>query len=435
MSIEIAISGIGILLALAGMAVLIFRQVSPIIAGTLATVLVCLMSRLPLFTSLTETYISGVAGFFTSYFFIFLLGNLFGVLYQVSGAASSIGEMLALRLFPRSCMLACLITTAALSYGGINSFVIIFATYPILLKLFEVSDTPTILLPGIACGGMWTFAMTGPFTPQIPNIVSMKSLGTPSWAGLIPGLVTSIAMAVCIVLYMQRQQKRLKRLGLHYQKPTHVRLPDEDTPRPHWAVSLIPLVFIVVVFNVFNIDIVICLAAGILLALVLFWKYLPHKELLTSLNTSTQSAVSVIINTAAIVGFGTVVKATGFYSYAVDLLINSRSNPYLVAAIGANIFAGILGSASGGISLMYASLKDAFLAYAAQGYNLEFIHRLCAFGAGGLDSMPWNGSIVSIFSVCGVTHREAYRYNFVTCAVIPVLCTFLIALPLCILLS
>ena len=74
----------------------------------------------------------------------------------------------------------------------------------------------------------------------------------------------------------------------------------------------------------------------------------------------------------------------------------------------------------------YASLQQ------AQGFNLEFIHRLCSLGSGGLDSMPWNGSIVSVFGICHTTHKASYKYNFVTCAVIPVLCTFLIALPICI---
>jgi H+/gluconate symporter family protein len=81
---------------------------------------------------------------------------------------------------------------------------------------------------------------------------------------------------------------------------------------------------------------------------------------------------------------------------------------------------------------MYTSLKEIFLSYAGQGYSLEFIHRLCSLGSGGLDSMPWNGSIVSVFSICHTTHKASYKYNFVTCAVIPVLCTFLIALPICI---
>ena len=81
---------------------------------------------------------------------------------------------------------------------------------------------------------------------------------------------------------------------------------------------------------------------------------------------------------------------------------------------------------------MYETLKDTFMDYAAHGYNLEYIHRLCADGSGGLDSLPWNGSIVSVFAVCNTTHKLSYKYNFVTCLVIPIACTFLIALPICI---
>ena len=72
------VSAIGICCALAGMAVLIFKRVTPVIIGPLAAVLVCLTSKIPVFSGLTETYLSGVAGFFTSYVFIFLLGNIFG---------------------------------------------------------------------------------------------------------------------------------------------------------------------------------------------------------------------------------------------------------------------------------------------------------------------------------------------------------------------
>lgn len=88
------VSAIGICCALAGMAVLIFKRVTPVIIGPLAAVLVCLTSKIPVFSGLTETYLSGVAGFFTSYVFIFLLGNIFGNIYQNSGAAAKIGMII-----------------------------------------------------------------------------------------------------------------------------------------------------------------------------------------------------------------------------------------------------------------------------------------------------------------------------------------------------
>jgi H+/gluconate symporter-like permease len=183
-------------------------------------------------------------------------------------------------------------------------------------------------------------------------------------------------------------------------------------------------------------DIVICLLIGIASALLIFWKYLPHRaEMKEVINKAALTSITVITNTAVIVGFGSVVKGISFYQFAIDILMGSEANPYLVAAIGANIFAGILGSASGGISLVYESIGDVFLDYGQQGYNLEYIHRLAADGCGGLDSLPWNGSIVSVFAICHTTHKKSYLDAFITGLVIPMLATFAVDLPIILLLG
>ncbi len=432
MDATVIISGLGVLGALAGMAILIFKRVSPIIIGPLAAVLVCLTGHIPLFKGITETYLSGVTGFFASYFLVFLLGNIFGNIYQNSGAAARIGAIISKKCGPKNCMLACMASAAILSYGGINSFVIIFSVYPIALKLFEEADIPTYLLPGIVCGGMWTFAMTGPFTPQIPNLVSMDYLGTPSYAGLLPSLTGAAAMLILILVYMNHEAKKARLRGEHFQWPENVKRIEENDRSPNGLISITPIAVVLITFNATDLDIVVCLLIGVLLALILFYRYLPKPEMLEMFNSAAKSSVLIIINTAIIVGFGSVVKCTPFFEFATHLLQTSDANPYIVAAVGSNIFAGILGSASGGISLMYETLKDTFMDYAAHGYNLEYIHRLCADGSGGLDSLPWNGSIVSVFAVCNTTHKLSYKYNFVTCLVIPIACTFLIALPICI---
>ena len=432
MDATVIISGLGVLGALAGMAILIFKRVSPIIIGPLAAVLVCLTGHIPLFKGITETYLSGVTGFFASYFLVFLLGNIFGNIYQNSGAAARIGAIISKKCGPKNCMLACMASAAILSYGGINSFVIIFSVHPIALKLFEEADIPTYLLPGIVCGGMWTFAMTGPFTPQIPNLVSMDYLGTPSYAGLLPSLTGAAAMLILILVYMNHEAKKARLRGEHFQWPENVKRIEENDKSPNGFISITPIAVVLITFNATDLDIVVCLLIGVLLALILFYRYLPKSEMLEMFNSAAKSSVLIIINTAIIVGFGSVVKCTPFFEFATHLLQTSDANPYIVAAVGSNIFAGILGSASGGISLMYETLKDTFMDYAAHGYNLEYIHRLCADGSGGLDSLPWNGSIVSVFAVCNTTHKLSYKYNFVTCLVIPIACTFLIALPICI---
>ena len=138
---EVILSGLGILLALCGMTVLIFRRVSPIIVGPLAALLVTVMSGLPVLDSVTGVYVAGVGSFFVSYFMIFLLGNILGSLYQISGAAAKIGETVVRWFSAKNCMVACLISAALLSYGGINSFVIIFAL-SFVLRQFE--DFPAV---------------------------------------------------------------------------------------------------------------------------------------------------------------------------------------------------------------------------------------------------------------------------------------------------
>lgn len=436
MNTEILLSGIGLAVAFALMAILIFKQISPIIIGPIAAIVVCITSKLPVFETVTTTYMEGVMGFFVSYFFIFLLGNIFGSIYQVTGAARQIGALISNKFGAKYAMLACMIPAAILSYGGINSFVIIFAVYPIALKIFEDADLPTRLLPGIVCGGMWTFAMTGPFAPQIPNIVSMKYLGTPAYAGLLPGICSSLFMAVTIVIYMNYRCKQARLRGEHFEWPEGVAHAEEDAPAPNGWIALIPIVLVLVLFNISNLDIVICLLIGIAVALVLFWKYLPAwSELKEVMNDSALTSITVITNTAVIVGFGSVVKGISFYAFAIDTLIGSEANPYIIAAVGANIFAGILGSASGGISLVYETIGDTFLDYASNGYNINFIHRLAADGCGGLDSLPWNGSIVSVFAICHTTHKKSYLDAFITGLVIPMLATFAIDLPIILLLG
>lgn len=431
MTTPVLISGIGLICALALMAILIFKRVTPIIIGPIAALLVCITSRMPVFESVTGTYLEGVAGFFVSYFFIFLLGNILGNIYLNSGAATKIGTIISEKFGAKHCMIACMVPAAILSYGGINSFVIIFAVFPIALKLFEEANLPTYLLPGIVCGGMWTFAMTGPFSPQIPNIVSMQYLGTPAYAGLLPGLVGAAVQVVLIVWYMNRQGRLAQKNGEVFQWPQGVKRIEDAEKMPGGFSSFLPLLIVLILFNLTKLDIIICLLIGIAAALALFYKYLPKSELLDLFNDAARSSITIIINTAVIVGFGSVAKGTIFYEFATNVLLNSDANPYIVAAVGANVFAGILGSASGGIALMYETLGDAFIQYGQQGYNLEYIHRLCADGAGGLDSLPWNGSIVSIFAICHTTHKLSYKYNFFTCLVIPVGATFLIALPIC----
>ena len=62
-----------------------------------------------------------------------------------------------------------------------------------------------------------------------------------------------------------------------------------------------------------------------------------------------------------------------------------------------------------------------FLAYMAisaeHGIDPALLHRVAVIGAGTLDSLPHNGAVVTLLSVCGSTHKDAYKDVFIVAIV------------------
>jgi H+/gluconate symporter-like permease len=61
-----------------------------------------------------------------------------------------------------------------------------------------------------------------------------------------------------------------------------------------------------------------------------------------------------------------------------------------------------------------AAMSDTFIA-AAQSANipLEVFHRVAAMASGGTDTLPHNGAVITLLTVTGLTHRQAYKDVFV----------------------
>ena len=55
------------------------------------------------------------------------------------------------------------------------------------------------------------------------------------------------------------------------------------------------------------------------------------------------------------------------------------------------------------------------------GLDPGLMHRVAVIGAGTLDSLPHNGAIVTLLSVCGCKHSESYRDIVVAVIVGPLL--------------
>jgi H+/gluconate symporter-like permease len=123
-------------------------------------------------------------------------------------------------------------------------------------------------------------------------------------------------------------------------------------------------------------------------------------------------ALLAALNTASEYGFGAVVAALpGFLAVAGALA--SVPGPLVNEAVTVTTLAGITGSASGGLSIALAGLSDTFIANAhAAGIPLEVCHRVASMASGGMDTLPHNGAVITLLTVTGLTHRQAYADIF-----------------------
>ena len=158
-----------VLSILVGLALLMFlsmRGWSMLVSGPVCALVVALLSGMDLMDSLVITYMDGTAAFFKSWFLIFLLGSLFGKVMEDSGAAESIARSSIKLIGKDKTILATIVATSILTYGGVSLFVVVFAIYPLALAMFKETNLPKRLIPG--CIGLGAFSFTAVALPGSP---------------------------------------------------------------------------------------------------------------------------------------------------------------------------------------------------------------------------------------------------------------------------
>ena len=75
-----------------------------------------------------------------------------------------------------------------------------------------------------------------------------------------------------------------------------------------------------------------------------------------------------------------------------------------------NVLAGITGSSSGGLSIALQTLGADYLQMAeASGISPQLLHRVAVMAAGGMDTLPHCGAIITLLAICKLNHRQSYR--------------------------
>lgn len=431
-----------------------------ILAPLMATLAVALsgdiLSSLPIYTTV---FMKALSGFLLKFFPIFLLGAVFGQLMADSGAATAIARTVVSKLGANKAILAVVLVCAILTYGGVSLFVVAFAIYPIAKDLFKSAGVPKRLIPGAIALGSFTFTMTAlPGTPAIQNAIPIPYYGTNAFAAPILGIIGSLVMFGLGMLWLQRRAHSAKTAGEGYgiHEDDEVHADNLDPHHTSFMVAMIPLVLVIginalLTYAVFpsmdfsalqaqfkDLDIkgalglwsiIIALVTAIIALIVLRlgkWTNLQH-----SLNKGTYSSMLPIFNTGSEVGYGAVIATLAGFAVLRDSVLNlSPSNPLISEAVAMTTLAGITGSSSGGLSIALPILGKEYLAQAvAHGINPELLHRVAVMAAGGLDTLPHSGAVITLFAICHLTHKQSYKDVAIVTMAIPLIAvTVVIAL-------
>lgn len=437
---------IGIFVSLIAIMVLAYRGVSVIVlAPLMAMFAVGLSGEAPVLVSYTEIFMESLGKFVVNYFPVFLLGALFGKIMEASGAASSISHAISRFFGKEAAIVSVVIATAVLVYGGISLFVVVFAVYPLAVTLFKDVDIPRRLIPGAIVLGAFTFAMTAlPGTPQYINVMPTKYFGTNVFAAPVLGIIASVIMLGLGLAWLLYRAKSLKAKGEGFgpSRSSDPEFDAKDLPNPWLAILPIVIVFAVnwiLTNHYFNASperylsamqklnktgmnglwpVIVALFLAIVVAGVVFYRHIKNfKEVLFS---GSLGSLLPVFNTASEVGYGAVISSLAAFTVFKNAVISVKLPVLLKIAFTANVIAGAVGSSSGGTGILLEAMGSTFKQMAIDnGISLEAVHRIVLIAAGGLDTLPQCGAVITVLTVTGLTHKESYKDMAVCTIAVP----------------
>ena len=422
------LSVIGIILGVAAFVFLSFKRVNMFIGTIVASSIVALLSGLDLYTSITDTYITGFSGFIKTLFLVFCMSAVFGRVMEDSGSARKLGLSLA-KLTRKSKnnvkFLSVLILPLFyffLSFSGINGFVVVFTVLAIGRELFSEVDAPWILYPYGSAGIQPAIIMGGSL--YITNLMAANGFETPLTSMMGLSIVCAIVCAAVVVIMLYFDLKKYERRGEgFYPSGTEImkvqisNRPEEELPP--LGIAIISLLTPVVTILAFNLAPVLGLLTGSIVCVVLNLKRFTN--LLDTVSLGVSASAAPIINVCAAVGFGAIIKITPGFQQIYELI---NQMPSLYGGLLMNlIFCSVIGSSSTHLPIVLPNIVEKF---AAAGISSELGHRITTLSVFTYMT-PHNSGPVNAISLSKINFATAAWIYFKTAA-LPGLCALLVAL-------
>lgn len=441
---------IGLLVAIGFLVYMAFKGHSIIVVAPIAAMVALLFSygiKGHFMASYTITYMEGFANYAKNYFPIYLLGAIFAKLMDISGNALSIAQFCTKKLGKSRAVLSVVLTCAILTYGGVSLFVVAFVMLPVAIALFREADVPKRLIPGCIALGAFTFTMTAlPGSPQVQNTIPMQYFGTDSFAAPGMGVIASVIMFALGMVWLTYRTNKAKEAGEGYG--AHEDKQEEVSGNiPGIVMAVIPILIILVINLVLSkivypsVDgsymeefgstleansgtwsVLLGMLVSILFIIVFNFGKIKEK-IKDGLKTSAIDSLTPLVNSCAVVGFGSVVKVLPIFAVVSGAVLGLSALPLLSEVISVNLLCAMTASASGGLSAALEVMGDTFL---KSGIDPQVLHRLASICSGGLDNLPYNGATVTVIALCGMTHKKSYLDMFMVATVIPIVASIVI---------
>ena len=385
------------------------KNVPTLIGGLICSVLLLVYFGMDLYDGLLTTYMGGFVSFTQTWLLMFFLGAVFGKIMDASGAADSLARSVLRLIGEKRISLGVFIISALFVSAGISVYITLFICLPIAIKLCRRANlNRAFIIAGYSLGINVGLAL--PYVAATNNILCTDYFGTTVAAGGLLAIVVSVVYAVVGMIYITWYERRMKAKGYGYVAVegggTLAELDDnDDRPMPHWLLAVIPMVVPVILLNAFSMKVEVALFFGVLAAIICQFKYLPRKwePIRGYLTESISTTTLTIVNTSAIVGFGTVIQATPGYTEAVDAILGMNGHPLIIAIVIVNLIAGIAGASSSGIVLAAPVLQTVLPMT-----NAAVFHRTVVLASLGLDSLPNAGFLQTECTLAGVKFKDVY---------------------------
>ena len=373
--------------------------------------------------------------------------GLFGKVLADSGAAQSIASTLVNKFVmpvnnkekqAKRAVLIMLLIECILTYGGVDGFVAIFATFPICMYMASRIGIPRRMVPAmlaLSCG-----ANSAPFVLSINNIICMSILQTSPGAAPIPGFISFIVIEVGVYFICSTFIIKEMRKGETFDYGNCEPIPDDNAKKlPHFALAMIPLVVVFLLFAIVQIA-SLALVSGIAAVIILMAPHFKDNEkkgfpawagnVLNSLNIGAANGASAIMTLTAAAGFAAVVQHTDAFNGFVGILFGMKASPLVIGIVLAIIVVAFTSSPPAALSIALPMVAAAYIWTANPILNPNALARCAAIAVSTFETLPVNGLILITTGLAQVKIKDAYLPMFLQTVIMTLVGTILCAVIL-----